>query len=173
LCFLRRKLSIISASMPEQQKLRIASRGLTTRGSPKRLKDVLTRMGAGACFAEPFQEAPEQRIALPRDHMELGPGCLAGKSRAVSRPRWAGGGCASGCGWAGVKPTARPNAKQFLLTASAGGTRMLVSSHSFRRPTRLRVAPLFASPAAGWFQISPVFAQVSRTSFAMHKDIRA
>src|SRR3954462_10815 len=34
--------------MPAQEKLRTAPRGSETRGSPKRLKEVLTRTGAGA-----------------------------------------------------------------------------------------------------------------------------
>lgn len=38
------------ALIPEQKKLRTASRGVITKGSPKRLKEVWTSKGAGARF---------------------------------------------------------------------------------------------------------------------------
>ena len=43
--FCNRKLPTNIASMPEEYKLRTASRGVHTRGSPNRLKDVLSSTG--------------------------------------------------------------------------------------------------------------------------------
>ena len=62
-----RKLSMKRASAPEQKKVRTASLGRTTGGSPGRLNEVFTRMGAGSCSPKsPSNSHSKRFVAFPR-----------------------------------------------------------------------------------------------------------
>ena len=56
-------MPITSASAPEQKKLRTASRGVITRGSPNRLNEVFTSSGAAARSPKRFSNRQNKGLA--------------------------------------------------------------------------------------------------------------
>ena len=68
--FVSRKLSTKTASVPEQKKARTASTGRTTGGSPGRLNEVFTRMGAGSCSPKRASNSHSKRFVGLFDDMQ-------------------------------------------------------------------------------------------------------